>query len=102
AALNPDIFTLSLHDALPICQVGLSINAKIWPTIPVDQIFVNFITYQDDLMTPGSSPRCAISRRRTREIPNFCRVPRGRPSMESRDRKSTRLNSSHVSISYAV
>src|SRR5699024_10064752 len=68
---------------------GLSVNAKIWPTITVDQIFVNFITYQDDLVTPGSSPRCAISRRRTREIPNFCRVPRGRPSMESRLRTRT-------------
>src|SRR5699024_12667994 len=28
--------------------------------------------------------------------------PRGRPRQRRRDRKSTRLNSSHVSISYAV
>src|SRR5699024_1707459 len=73
----------------PVAKWAYLLMQKIWPTIPVDQIFVNFITYQDDLMTPGSSPRCAISRRRTREIPNFCRVPRGRPSMESRLRTRT-------------
>src|SRR5438067_8316941 len=41
------------------------------------------------------SRRCLIHRRRLRG-----RVLR--PSLRSRDRKSTRLNSSHVSISYAV
>src|SRR5438132_7070394 len=32
---------------------------------------------------------------------SFCR-PRGRPNPPERDRKSTRLNSSHTVISYAV
>src|SRR6266496_5817602 len=50
-----EIYTLSLHDALPIWRSG-------WPTSP--------------------APR-----------PRWCSPP---------DRKSTRLNSSHVEISYAV
>src|SRR3954447_2884877 len=33
---------------------------------------------------PGSSPRCAMSRKRTREMPNLLRFPRGRPSTASR------------------
>src|SRR5207253_7262323 len=36
-------------------------------------------------------------------VPNSSRAPgRPRPAYGSRDRKSTRLNSSHVAISYAV
>src|SRR5438477_12810075 len=57
-----EIYTLSLHDALPIC------------------------CYQ------GAAPR---DRRGAR--------PRALPARDrARDRKSTRLNSSHMSISYAV
>src|SRR5437762_14217675 len=58
-----EIYTLSLHDALPICRA-----------------------------TTSSSPRCAASRRR----------PPRSPGARARDRKSTRLNSSHRCISYAV
>jgi len=32
---------------------------------------------------PGSSPRCAMSRKRTRLMPNLLSTPRGRPSIES-------------------
>src|SRR5205085_12617041 len=61
-----EIYTLSLHDALPIC----SCSARTWP--------------RDRLRSPQSS----AARRRAR-----------RPDA---DRKSTRLNSSHSQISYAV
>src|SRR6202158_6388482 len=54
-----EIYTLSLHDALPICVFDLSGRRSI-----------------------------------------FCRACFDRP--RSKDRKSTRLNSSHHSISYAV
>src|SRR3712207_8250530 len=57
-----EIYTLSLHDALPI--------------------------------SPG--PR----RRRRRGPGRWCRTRS--PGRRSRDRKSTRLNSSHANISYAV
>src|SRR4051812_49933403 len=61
-----EIYTLSLHDALPI-----------WPR-----------------------PRCRHSRncRRSATAPPALRSRRS----DRRDRKSTRLNSSHMSISYAV
>src|SRR2546430_9014891 len=55
-----EIYTLSLHDALPIC--------------------------------PAGSDQAGTRRRR-------CRAAGG---LGSRDRKSTRLNSSHSQISYAV
>src|SRR5437868_15535983 len=62
-----EIYTLSLHDALPIFVVGCAAVVTARPS-PV-------------LVGPA------------------CRAgPRGRRE----DRKSTRLNSSHVSISYAV
>src|SRR6187399_763610 len=35
--------------------------------------------YQLDLLTPGSSPRCAISRRHTRQSPNLRNTECGRP-----------------------
>src|SRR6266496_5009632 len=61
-----EIYTLSLHDALPIsCQAGQPQGSRA--TIPIQ--------------------RCERSR------------PAGSPRP---DRKSTRLNSSHVEISYAV
>src|SRR5690349_24408624 len=69
-----DIYTLSLHDALPIPRRA---HAGRFPT--------------ENPGTPtatrgSSSPRC----------------PSGNATACSRDRKSTRLNSSHVEISYAV
>src|SRR5699024_12485174 len=69
ATAPPPIYTLSLHDALPI-SAGRS--------GPGNQ---------------GAPSRTAGCRDRTRPTP-----PPGPPA----DRKSTRLNSSHVSISYAV
>src|SRR5438477_1568343 len=61
-----EIYTLSLHDALPIC-----------------------------LHRPARGP-CRVRRRRRAPGRTRAAVPR------RRDRKSTRLNSSHMSISYAV
>src|SRR2546430_10748640 len=63
-----EIYTLSLHDALPISTV-----------------------WRPTRRTPGSV-RCSTPRP----------ARGGRRSDGSRDRKSTRLNSSHSQISYAV
>src|SRR2546426_9239848 len=60
-----EIYTLSLHDALPICS---------WAST-------------DSISSPGKSAS-SVSKRMIRRV---------RP-----DRKSTRLNSSHLVISYAV
>src|SRR5437868_12707367 len=70
-APTTDLYTLSLHDALPIC----SCRRSRWRM----------------LGSGSNARRCATVH------------PTGlnKTSMR-RDRKSTRLNSSHVSISYAV
>src|SRR2546428_9250858 len=67
-----EIYTLSLHDALPICR--------------------------------GSPARTAPSRLRARARRRRRGGPRSRRPCApcGRDRKSTRLNSSHDQISYAV
>src|SRR6266480_6996685 len=64
-----EIYTLSLHDALPISARAGGSARSAWPA--------------------GASPRSP------RTSPTPARAPCG-------DRKSTRLNSSHMSISYAV
>src|SRR5438132_10592543 len=65
----PDLYTLSLHDALPICNWGI--------------------------LGPGFIAIRAI-------IPAIQEVSNSRILAVARDRKSTRLNSSHTVISYAV
>src|SRR3712207_8453075 len=71
-----EIYTLSLHDALPICRAG-----RTFPYVG-----------------PGNGPAASI--------PEPGRGPGAegwrRRSSATRDRKSTRLNSSHANISYAV
>src|SRR5690348_17379865 len=70
-----DIYTLSLHDALPIS--GRAVDNHTWPV-------------------PGRAPGPRPPRQLfDRQRGSFLRFPSG-------DRKSTRLNSSHPSISYAV
>src|SRR5438132_11950238 len=61
-----EIYTLSLHDALPICTIRRRTLSAFQPSVGPVELF------------------------------RHCQV-RGR-----RDRKSTRLNSSHTVISYAV
>src|SRR5205814_6839659 len=64
-----EIYTLSLHDALPICpQGGASVRMTLSPSASIS--------------TPS---------------PTASTTP-----AEGEDRKSTRLNSSHLGISYAV
>src|SRR5690625_5871401 len=72
------IYTLSLHDALPICQVRLG-----------------------DRPGGGGDP---AHPQRWADLPDQLRWWRraARRGPGARDRKSTRLNSSHVAISYAV
>src|SRR5207249_6517069 len=77
----PELYTLSLHDALPIFTTPSS---------------------------PRREHRCRVasgnvsrSPERSSESPGSSSLTRRR-AIWTRDRKSTRLNSSHVSISYAV
>src|SRR2546430_7432371 len=66
-----EIYTLSLHDALPISKVSLFKRAGV---------------YYLECRWRGYERLCLSTK----------------TSLKSRDRKSTRLNSSHSQISYAV
>src|SRR5690242_21770968 len=84
ASATPEIYTLSLHDALPISQAARH-AAELSSRVAGPIRFVQTV----------------CGRRRLQE----CRVALYRLSarcFQREDRKSTRLNSSHMSISYAV
>src|SRR2546430_5390091 len=68
-----EIYTLSLHDALPICS-GNSQSSARW--------FLARLQRRSRFENPVTEPK--------------------QPVRRSLDRKSTRLNSSHSQISYAV
>src|SRR5438445_6745726 len=81
---TPEIYTLSLHDALPIFgRLG---------SFGVAQLQLDLGEPLGDLRQP-----LAAVRRRTGACDPSSRLAQG-----SQDRKSTRLNSSHANISYAV
>src|SRR5690606_40092966 len=103
---SPHLYTLSLHDALPIsiptlvyitsCQL-----AKCWQQIPTCHRFIRLTSWLDTwsfydkwnsntafIQRPFSTSKGGIPHRFFKNI--------------GVDRKSTRLNSSHVKISYAV
>src|SRR5438067_5579834 len=76
APSTTDIYTLSLHDALPICH---------------------------KLVRGTSRSRVAgVLVRKSHPLRSFAHAAALQRFVVSADRKSTRLNSSHVSISYAV
>src|SRR3712207_8151288 len=76
-----EIYTLSLHDALPICQGGEDDRQLERRGDAVGQ----------DLVGPGG-----------RELAGLLELGLGIGRGDPQDRKSTRLNSSHANISYAV
>src|SRR5699024_12363132 len=81
------IYTLSLHDALPISQRSMISLGNFGGCLG------------------GSSPKSissSSSKDNRAARTDFGLIGQSSSSSSSRDRKSTRLNSSHVSISYAV
>src|SRR5690606_40790648 len=96
----PTTCTLSLHDALPIWQeVAIDVTGE-----------VSFFREVSRRRTGGrherqQRPVTQQDRRHQRRLKLHARVhddDRGDPVTHRKDRKSTRLNSSHVKISYAV
>src|SRR5690606_41805608 len=90
-----DLYPLSLHDALPICRhprLARQLHGKL----------VGAVRHHD------AQAACAMDLRRGRstalDTDVRARVDRavGQAVQIMGDRKSTRLNSSHVKISYAV
>src|SRR5207253_9030697 len=96
----PHIYTLSLHDALPISQVGTTTDI-ITGTVtgPDSQPLAGALVQATSLETQVSRQRTTDARGRFTIV-----FPEGggQYQLTVRDRKSTRLNSSHVAISYAV
>src|SRR5688572_31864269 len=76
-----EIYTLSLHDALPISLSSMK------------SLMVHLSTFHQNFMVESAIGEVA---RKARDS------PQGALGNDGRDRKSTRLNSSHSQISYAV
>src|SRR3712207_7272474 len=85
-----EIYTLSLHDALPIYVAFLSGSPELLPPEARDPNFVTQVFVHD--LREGTTE--VVTQGRTPVVLN--------PSLSGEDRKSTRLNSSHANISYAV
>src|SRR5438309_762017 len=96
------LYTLSLHDALPICCCGATSSRTSCARSSRRSAWSRQVT------TGAASPAAwsatpSWSRATRRGSRTWCRPTSAPPSSGSvRDRKSTRLNSSHRSISYAV
>src|SRR5437660_2997521 len=88
-------YTLSLHDALPICFVITDRNAfdstrlGLEMGYALETLYPGKISWDDNRFLIGN--RAAIEAGKN-----------GETDYHPKDRKSTRLNSSHVAISYAV
>src|SRR5207253_11281717 len=93
---SPEPSPLSLHDALPIFTEKLPkpTSRTSWPRLSSAPIVSSIVSTARDASlraSPVASATAAIS---------SCLFKASPP--HERDRKSTRLNSSHVAISYAV
>src|SRR5207253_3675975 len=87
------LYTLSLHDALPICRIAIVAGS----TASLTHVTIGATASAGD---STRTPRNAASPSRKRTA---CACTRSYSVVTScSDRKSTRLNSSHVAISYAV
>src|SRR3712207_8029951 len=78
-----EIYTLSLHDALPICEARLALRAGV----------VLDVVERREMYRKHAGP--------LRPDDRLC-IASPHPVAWHGDRKSTRLNSSHANISYAV
>src|SRR5205085_4511736 len=88
----PEIYTLSLHDALPILHHDRRIREVVERRHADARPAGRAAALRRDAaqVRTGSAHRSRAARRKRR------------PGPADRDRKSTRLNSSHSQISYAV
>src|SRR5690606_39552261 len=84
----------------PYTTLFRSCPASRWGRTGSATALVGNLAWQGSKLGPaGTRPSCG---NRRRCIGRGCRGGRGRPPELRQDRKSTRLNSSHVKISYAV
>src|SRR5699024_12234719 len=98
----PDLYTLSLHDALPIFK-GPEVleSTRRVDTVVLDKtgtVTTGTMTLDAAIPAPGIEAELL---RRAGAVEAASEHPIARAIADGADRKSTRLNSSHVSISYA-
>src|SRR5207249_11471430 len=95
----PDSHALPLHDALPICSIrqpaAMTGTSGLKPTYGLVSRY-GLVAFASSLDQAGPMAKSAA------DLALMMNVMAGFDSRDSTDRKSTRLNSSHVSISYAV
>src|SRR5438045_7522547 len=82
ATAPSELYTLSLHDALPISKRCRRLTHLVGSEQAGDQVW--------------------LTSRRATETQRRAALPVWNRASSARDRKSTRLNSSHLGISYAV
>src|SRR5205814_9861352 len=82
------IYTLSLHDALPISVLS--------PLYALSRLLRSIAQPQRQILSHQTAPAPYPTSRRRRRGENW------HETINQTDRKSTRLNSSHLGISYAV
>src|SRR5438045_7920091 len=88
APAPPVLHTRSLHDALPICRAPLTLRGHPLPDMGFSACLQ---------LLPTECIISSKSRHRSTQMPTTTDVTK-----TLKDRKSTRLNSSHLGISYAV
>src|SRR5204863_8538667 len=98
----PHLHTLSLHDALPIFSAT---QRRVAEQHAFDRLSLDLIEHRLDQRRLAGSRLANQQRQSARRRQAISQVAQGFPLpsgevQESRDRKSTRLNSSHVEISY--
>src|SRR5207253_3847019 len=86
------LYTLSLHDALPICSEAGAAGAMRNAAANIKTSGETMPNATNESTTGSAKPSIFVE----------SRVSRHTSQAAIRDRKSTRLNSSHVAISYAV
>src|SRR5204863_3690878 len=94
------LYTLSLHDALPICP-----NVLVSALAALSLLIFRLLIFAVEALNLQAIARAIKSPTLITDIKlPFCisLFPFSKYPELERDRKSTRLNSSHVEISYAV
>src|SRR5690606_42126941 len=95
-----EIYTLSLHDALPISLMSVAISTSPQPRV---EGVAQGVADQDERQHRAEQ-QPGREQQQAGVLEEQCLVlsDHDAPGDRRRDRKSTRLNSSHVKISYAV
>src|SRR5690606_41304517 len=99
ATSTAEIYTLSLHDALPIFgRTAGAADASLAVLSFIRRIAVAIMPCVDTMAPHTIAIAIHCQEHTMQALP----IPTDTDPQETRDRKSTRLNSSHVKISYAV